>query len=90
MGKEILGSDEITLEHIIPEIPNDEWKEFMKNNKINPQEVVYKLYNMTILGKEYNERHRVIVFKINFKCIKIQNCSLIASCKNILYGHKNK
>lgn len=55
-GKEIVGSDEITLEHIIPDTPHPKsgWKDFMKENKINHQEVVYKLYNMTILGQEYN------------------------------------
>lgn len=79
MGKEILGSDEITLEHIIPEIPNDEWKEFMKNNKINPQEVVYKLYNMTILGKEYNEKASSNSFQNKLQMYK--NSKLLINCK---------
>ncbi len=78
-GKEILGSNEITLEHIIPEIPNDEWKKFMNDNKINHQEVVYKLYNMTILGKEYNEKASSNSFKNKLQMYK--NSKLLINCK---------
>lgn len=53
-GNEIVSSDDITLEHIVPEHPKDTYKSYFKENKIIHKEVVFKLYNMTILGEEYN------------------------------------
>ncbi len=53
-GNEITSSDDITLEHIIPENPIKGYTSFFKDNNIIHKETVYKLYNMTILGDEYN------------------------------------
>ena len=53
-GGEIISSENITLEHIVPENPKSEHKEYFKKNNIIHKETVYKLYNMTILGEEYN------------------------------------
>lgn len=53
-GGEIISSENITLEHIVPESPKQEHKKYFKENNIIHKETVYKLYNMTILGEEYN------------------------------------
>jgi uncharacterized protein with ParB-like and HNH nuclease domain len=55
-GNEIVSSEHITLEHIVPETPIDSYKAFFKENNIIHKETVYKLYNMTILGGEYNRK----------------------------------
>jgi uncharacterized protein with ParB-like and HNH nuclease domain len=55
-GSEIISSSETTLEHIIPERPISSYQAYFKKEKINFKEVVYKLYNMTILGNEYNRQ----------------------------------
>lgn len=53
-GQEVISSENITLEHIVPESPKNEHKKYFKDNNIIHKETVYKLYNMTILGEEYN------------------------------------
>ncbi|MEQ9091171.1 MAG: DUF262 domain-containing HNH endonuclease family protein [Balneola sp.] len=53
-GQEVISSENITLEHIVPESPKTEHKDYFKKNNIIHKETVYKLYNMTILGEEYN------------------------------------
>lgn len=55
-GKEIIAADKVTLEHIIPIQIEETHKEELKKIKINHREVIYKLYNMTILGEEYNSK----------------------------------
>jgi len=63
LGNEIVSSDMITLEHVVPEKPIEAYTEYFKKNKIIHKEVVYKLYNMTILGEEYNRSASSQLFK---------------------------
>ncbi|VVB83029.1 Uncharacterised protein [uncultured archaeon] len=50
-------SEKITLEHILPKTPNEEWLSYMKENKIDDlDEVVNKLGNMTLLMGRVNKK----------------------------------
>ena len=64
-GGEIISSENITLEHIVPESPKSEHKKYFKENNIIHKEAVYKLYNMTILGEEYNRDASSELFENN-------------------------
>ena len=48
--------NEVNLEHIIPLHPDEEWKEFFKENNIEKEKLIYRLGNTTILSKEYNKK----------------------------------
>jgi uncharacterized protein with ParB-like and HNH nuclease domain len=48
--------NKVSLEHIIPLNPDEEWKKFFKENNIDAEEWIYKIGNMTILLKEYNKK----------------------------------
>jgi|WetSurMetagenome_2_1015567.scaffolds.fasta_scaffold35338_2 uncharacterized protein with ParB-like and HNH nuclease domain len=56
LGREIRSHDEVTLEHIVPEVIAGADKDHYENMGIKHKDVVTKLTNMTILGEEYN-RH---------------------------------
>ncbi|MCK5050617.1 MAG: DUF262 domain-containing protein [Candidatus Cloacimonetes bacterium] len=49
-------SDKITLEHILPKTPNDEWKEYIRKEKIDKDDVVDKIGNMTLLLAPVNKK----------------------------------
>ncbi len=58
-GKKELTTDveRINLEHIIPKKPDEKWLNFFKERNIeNWRELVYKIGNMTILEKGYNQK----------------------------------
>jgi hypothetical protein len=45
----------ITLEHILPKSPNDEWKEYLKQQKMSKEEFVYRIGNLTLLSQKPNK-----------------------------------
>jgi len=51
-----VNMNEVNLEHIIPLHPDEEWKEFFKENNIEKEKLIYRLGNTTILSKEYNKK----------------------------------
>jgi len=55
-GKEIVTSDEISWEHIIPKNPSKEYIDELKKQGINYKDVINKFSNMTLLGEEYNQK----------------------------------
>lgn len=62
-GKEIVSSDDISLEHIIPKNPSIESIKLLKRDKINYKEKINQLSNMTILSEEYNRKSSNRLFK---------------------------
>ncbi len=48
-------SNRITLEHILPKNPNQEWIDYITSKKINTDKVVDKLGNMTLLLGKVNK-----------------------------------
>ena len=87
-GKEIVSSNNITLEHIIPEKPVADYKKYFKSNSINFKDVVFKLYNMTILGNEYNRKASSEMF--NKKIIMYKKSKLPINKKIKNYKHWTK
>jgi len=59
--KEIIGIDELTLEHVLPQSPDDEWKPYLQSKGIDiedeekMQKLIYNIGNLTLLASEYNE-----------------------------------
>lgn len=49
-------SDRITLEHILPRNPDKEWKEYLKENKMERDDWIHRLGNMTILLGKVNKK----------------------------------
>ncbi len=45
----------ITLEHILPKSPNDDWKEYLMENRMEKEEFVYRIGNMTLLLQKPNK-----------------------------------
>ena len=62
-GKEIVSSDDISLEHIIPKNPSVESINLLERDKINYKEKINQLSNMTILSEEYNQKSSNRLFK---------------------------
>jgi uncharacterized protein with ParB-like and HNH nuclease domain len=48
-------STTITLEHILPINPDEEWKTYLKTNKMEKSDYVYQLGNYTLLTKKVNK-----------------------------------
>lgn len=60
---EMLDYSIVTVEHILPEKPDKEWKDFFKKHGIKEKDVLdymdelkYRIGNLTILGAEYNKK----------------------------------
>ncbi len=49
-------SDKITLEHILPVTPDDEWTEYIKKNEIEKDELVNRIGNLTLLLSPVNKK----------------------------------
>lgn len=49
-----VGEEKVNLEHIVPRKPEKDWKKFLEENKIDLDDWVNKVGNLTILAKEYN------------------------------------
>ena len=62
-GKEIVSSDDISLEHIIPKNPSVESINLLERDNINYKEKINQLSNMTILSEEYNRKSSNRLFK---------------------------
>ena len=59
-----LSVENLTLEHIIPKNHKDHWTEFFDENKIkNPDTLVYRLGNQTIVTKKMNSSMSDNIFK---------------------------
>jgi uncharacterized protein with ParB-like and HNH nuclease domain len=48
-------SRRLTLEHILPKNPDDEWKEHLEEKKMDKDDYVYRLGNMTLLLERPNK-----------------------------------
>ena len=59
-------SDRITLEHIIPRNPDKAWKEYLKENKMEKDDWVHRMGNMTILLGKINKKIQNYHFKTKF------------------------
>lgn len=44
----------ITLEHILPENPNEEWEHYLKQKKLEKDQLVSRIGNMTLLTEKMN------------------------------------
>jgi uncharacterized protein with ParB-like and HNH nuclease domain len=62
-GKEIVSSDDISWEHIIPKNPSVESINLLEKDNINYKEKINQLSNMTILSEEYNRKSSNRLFK---------------------------
>lgn len=62
-GKEIVSSDDISWEHIIPKNPSVESINLLERDNINYKEKINQLSNMTILSEEYNRKSSNRLFK---------------------------
>lgn len=49
-------SKKITLEHILPRTPDDEWTEYIKKNGMEKEELVHKIGNLTLLLGPINKK----------------------------------
>lgn len=54
----------ITLEHIIPRSPDKDWNIYMVENKMNHEDWVYKIGNMTLLLGKTNSKMKNMSFKL--------------------------
>jgi len=45
----------ITLEHILPKSPNEEWKIYLKSNKMDKEDYIYRIGNLTLLLQKPNK-----------------------------------
>jgi len=52
----VADSDEVNLEHILPQNPNKEWEKYLEEKKLDYKELVNKIGNMTLLGSEFNKK----------------------------------
>jgi uncharacterized protein with ParB-like and HNH nuclease domain len=48
--------DSVTLEHVLPENPNDLWHAHLKKNNMDYKDLVHRIGNMTLLGHEFNKK----------------------------------
>ncbi len=62
-GKEIVSSDEISWEHIIPKNPTKDDIKILQKSNINYKEKIHQFSNMTILSEEYNIKSSNKLFK---------------------------
>ncbi len=69
-------SDRITLEHILPRNPDKEWKEYLKLNKMEKDDWVHRLGNMTILLGKVNKKIQNIIYIKKFEYYKNGGTSL--------------
>lgn len=49
LSQTIMSGQKIHVEHVIPQKPNSEWEKFLKDRKINHDEVVNSVGNLTLL-----------------------------------------
>ena len=84
-GKEIVSSDNITLEHIIPKKPLKEYSDALEKIGIDSAEEVFKLRNMTILGEEYNRKASNEPFENKIEMYKKSRLSINNRLKE--FGH---
>jgi len=47
--------DNVTLEHIVPENPDEGWRHYLKKHNMDYREYVHRIGNMTLLGLEFNK-----------------------------------
>ena len=52
----------ITLEHILPKSPDDEWKEYLKEHDMDKDDFVYRIGNMTLLLEKPNKKAQSTFF----------------------------
>jgi len=75
---EPLNYDKLTLEHIIPQNMDNEWKEYFKNKGIALKDVdkwIYRIGNLTLLDKKKNNFSKNEF--ITKKCKKAYNLSYL-------------
>lgn len=58
-------SDKITLEHILPQNPDDDWKNYLVKNSMEKDELVYKIGNLTLLLGRPNKvaQNKIFTYK---------------------------
>lgn len=75
---EPINYDKFTLEHVLPQNMDDEWKEYFKNKKIALKDVnewIHRLGNLTLLDQKKNEFSKNEF--ITKKCEKAYNLSYL-------------
>ena len=55
-------SEKITLEHILPKKPDEDWKKYLKENEMELELLVNKLGNMTLLLGKFNREASNMIF----------------------------
>jgi hypothetical protein len=81
---EPIDYDKLTLEHILPQNMDHEWKEYFKNKNIPLKEIkeyIYRLGNLTLLDKFKNEFSKNEF--ITKKCEKAYNISKLKINSNL-------
>lgn len=54
-GEQEKTATTMTLEHILPISPDEEWKKYLAQNKLQRDELVYRLGNYTLLTRKVNK-----------------------------------
>ena len=80
-----INDNNLTLEHILPENPNEKWKKIFNEDEIS--EYIYRLGNFTLLSQKRNQSIANAEFSDK---IEVYGKSDIALTKNIEHYYKDK